>query len=272
MEGRSLWKLLLPLGLIFLGLALLCSNLGIAPGLWNFIIGLWPLLLIGLGLAVLLGWRGNWGWIGYSGRSVPFNLPLDQVRTASMDLSSRAGTLSLEAASTSSQDLLGGKIPEGSRTDVDSAGQSARIRFHHRSPASWWPFGGSAGEWDLRLHPDVTWTLKVGGGVGETELDLTDLRVTDLQVEGHVGEVKIRLPRQGQTTVAVGGRLGDLTLRIPDGMAARIHRPGGSLGSTRINTTRFPQNGDVYESPGFESAVDWVEIRLDSSLGDLRIT
>ena len=40
MERRSLWKLVLGLVLIVIGLALLLNNLNILPGLWRFIAGL----------------------------------------------------------------------------------------------------------------------------------------------------------------------------------------------------------------------------------------
>lgn len=269
MDGRSLWRILLPLALIFLGIVLLCSNLGVAPGLWDFIAGLWPLALIGLGLAILLGWQAGWPWSG-NVEMMPINEPLGNVRTATLELSGRVGELEIEAASANSQDLLGGKIPTHVRPEVDLAGDLAEVRLRSQKPVIWWPFGGSVGEWDLRLNPQVTWRMHVGGG-GETDLDLTGLRVAELQLDGHVGSVQMRLPRFGRTHVKVGGRLGDLTLRIPEGVAARIHKPAGPLGSARVDTARFPLRGNFYESADFETAADRVEIELDSSLGDLRI-
>ena len=269
MERRSLWRIIIPGGLIFLGLALLCNNLGIVPGLWDFIVGLWPLLLILLGIALVLGWRAGWPW--KAAKSVPINEPLGEVTNATLDLSGRAEELLLEAAGANSQDLLGGKVPEDSRTEVKISGSSALVRVLRDRSTAWWPWAGTGGQWELRLHPGITWSLRVVGGVGETNLNLADLQVTELWVDGHGGNLQIRLPRTGQAQVRIGGRLGDLTLRVPAGVAARIHPPSGTVSSARIDTGRFPQLGDVYQSAGFESADDRVEIWQDSSLADLRI-
>jgi hypothetical protein len=269
MKRASLWKLILPAVLIFLGVALLCNNLGIVPGLWGSLIGLWPLFLIALGVALVLGWRFDLPWT--EGKSMPFNEPLADVRRATLDLSGRAGELILEAASTNSQDLLGGRIPGGSHTEVEANGESAKVCFRREGPSTWWPWARSSGLWDLHLHPRVTWTLSVAGGIAETTLDLTELRVTDIEIEGQMGDARIKLPRSGQTTVRFGGHLGDLTVRVPDGVAVRIHQPRDTSAVARVNTTRFPQQGDVYETPGFETATDWVEIVLESSLGELRV-
>lgn len=268
MQGRSAWRLILPLGLIFLGVALLCNNLNIVPGLWDFITGLWPLLLIGLGALLLFGRRLSWPWS--RGASIPFSEPRGDLQAVKLDLSGRAGTLALEAGSASSLDLLSGKVPEGTRAEVLSSGATAAVRFRQERSVSWWPWGANVSDWELRLHPTVTWSLQIGG-VGESEIDLTGLRVPDLIVDGHVGSLKIKLPRNGQTQVKVSGRLGDLTVRVPEGVAARIHRPAGMLGSSKIDPARFPLLGDVYQSPDFDAAADRVDIKLDSSLGELRI-
>jgi hypothetical protein len=267
-EGRSAWRLLLPLGLIFLGVALLCNNLGIAPGLWDFITGLWPLLLIGLGALLLFGRRFNWPWRRRA--STAFSEPRGALRAVRLDLTGRAGFLDLEAGSASSLDLLSGKIPEGTHAEVLSSGETAAVRFRQEQSVAWWPWGDNVSNWELRLHPDVTWSLTIDGG-GESEIDLSGLRVPNLAVDGHPGSLKIKLPRRGQTQVQVSGRLGDLTLRVPEGVAARIHQPTGALGSSKIDSVRFPWLGDVYQSPDFHSAADRVEIKLDSSLGELRI-
>lgn len=268
MQGYSVWRIVLPLGLIVLGLALLCSNLGIVPGLWDFIIGLWPLLLIGLGALLLLGRRISWPWS--RSESQPFSEPRGELAAVRLDLSGRAGTLDLESGSANSLDLLAGKLPEGIHAEMVSAGDAATVRFRQDRALNWWPWGGNVGDWDLRLHPDVAWTLQVGG-FGESELDLTGLHVPTLVVENHVGALKIKLPSAGQTHVKVRGRLGDLILRVPTGVAARIHRPSGSLGAAKIDTTRFPLLGDAYQSADFDTAADRVEIHLDSSLGELRV-
>jgi len=268
-ERRSLWKLVLGLVLIVIGLALLLNTLGIFPGLWRFIAGLWPIALVALGLAALLGWRRGLTLPWQASKSMPINEPLGDVRAALLDLSGHAGELEIEATGAGSQDLLGGRVPASSRVQVENAGPSATIWLQQKGLGRL-PLISPKDAWELRLHPGVAWTLHVDADVDEGELDLTDLRVQDLHLGGHLGEVKIKLPRRGQSVVTVGGSVDELTLRVPDGVPARIHPPAG--GASRIDTVRFPLREGAYESLGFDAAVDWIEITLDgAAVGNLRV-
>ncbi len=63
MEGqRRVGSLVWPLVLIGLGVVLLLNNLGMLDwSVWEMILRLWPVLLIGLGLELLIGRRSVWG-------------------------------------------------------------------------------------------------------------------------------------------------------------------------------------------------------------------
>ncbi len=269
MERRSLWKLVLGLVLIVIGLALLLDAAGILPGIGRYIAGLWPIALVALGLAALLGWRRGVTLPWQSGKTKPINQALGDTRAALLDLSGQIGALEIEPAGVGSQDLIGGKVPASSRVQVESTGSATSI-WLDRQGLGRLPFIGAKDAWELRLNPSAAWTLHLDADLDEGELDLTDLRVQELQLGGRSGEVKIKLPRRGQCVVAGAGHVDDLTLRVPDGVAARIRPPAG--GVIRVDAGRFPVRNGVYESAGFEAAADWVEITLDSvTLGNLRV-
>lgn len=269
MGRRSLWKLVLGLVLIVIGLALLLDAIGILPGVGSFLTGLWPVALVAIGLAALIVWRQGVTLPWQTGKTKPINQALGDTRTALLDLSGHIGALEIDAAGASSQDVVGGKVPAASRLQVESTGSATSIWLDQPGLGRL-PFIGAKDTWELRLNPSVTWTLHVDADLAEAEIDLTDLRVQELQLQGQADEIKIKLPHRGQCVVVGAGHIDDLTLRVPDGVAARIHPPTG--GTIRIDTGRFPLRDTVYESAGFGGAVDWVEITLDRlTLGNLRV-
>ena len=99
LKDRARLKFILPAVLVLLGVALLCNNLGIVPGLWSFIVGLWPVVLIALGLAVILGWQKGWRLPWQEVKAAPFNEPLGQIRSATLNLTGRTAGLEIEATS-----------------------------------------------------------------------------------------------------------------------------------------------------------------------------
>lgn len=269
MDRRPLWRIALPVALILLGVALLCNNLGIVPGLWSFLIGLWPIALIGLGVLLLFGARTGLPW--RRALSQPFSHPLEQVRAATLDLAGCSGVLALEAGSAHSLDLLSGKMPPSAQLEVLTVDGTARAHIHASRAAAWWAWVSAAANWEVRLHPAVRWTVQIGGGPGEAVLDLSDLSVAGLRLDGRGGEAKIKLPHQGSCRVEIGGRLDNLTLRVPPGVAARVRLPAGLSSAAKVDTTRFSLQGDVYQSPDFETDPSRVEIELSGSVGELRV-
>lgn len=262
MQRSSLWKLVLGVILIVIGLGLLLDTVGIFPGLGRFIAGLWPIALVAIGLSALLAWRRGVTLPWQAGKTKPINQALGDTRSALLDLSGQIGALELDAAGAGSQDLIGGKVPATSRLQVESTGSASSIWLDRQG----WgrlPYVGSKDAWELRLNPGAIWTLHLDATLDEGELDLTDLRVQELHLGGRSGEIKIKLPRRGQCVVAGAGQIDDLTVRVPDGVAARIHPPAG--GTLRIDTGRFSLRDGVYESIGLSTAVDWAEINLDGS-------
>lgn len=267
MDGRPLWRIALPVGLILLGVALLCNNLGIVPGLWSFLIGLWPIALIGLGAFLLVSAPTGLPWRRAGSR--PFSHLLGNARIATLELAEGSGVLTLEASSAQSLDLLSGKLPPGVHLEVLTVDGTARVSGRQNGAAAWWPWAGAVAPWEVRLHPAVQWTVQISGGFGETVLDLSDLSVPELRLDGRGGEAKIKLPRQGLCRVAIGGRLSDLTLRVPPGVTARIRPLTGSVGLAKVDTSRFLPHSNAYQSPDFETSPNRVEIDLIGSLGEL---
>ncbi len=71
-------------------------------------------------------------------------------------------------------------------------------------------------------------------------------------------------------TMRLNGGVGNLRVTIPSGVAARI-RVNKGIGSIRVDETRFPKSGNVYQSAEFASAPNKIDIEVDGGVGSVEI-
>jgi hypothetical protein len=70
--------------------------------------------------------------------------------------------------------------------------------------------------------------------------------------------------------VSVESGAASVTMHVPAGVAGRIRARGG-LADIKVDTTRFPRDGDRYESADFEGAANRVEIDVQTGVGSVKI-
>ena len=96
-------------------------------------------------------------------------------------------------------------------------------------------------------------------------------KVGELQVQTGASSSDITLPAMaGYTRVTVKSGAAAVNLRIPEGVAARINIQSGLAGIS-VDTMRFPQNAGVYETPGYATAANKAEIRIETGVGSIDI-
>ena len=108
-------------------------------------------------------------------------------------------------------------------------------------------------------------------GASDAQVDLTNLNVTRLEIETGASRLDLRLPAgAGATQAAVEAGAADVTITIPQGVAVRISEDTG-LASFNVDTSRFPKVGKLYESPGFATAANRVELRVRGGLAKVAV-
>ncbi|MHB1162474.1 MAG: LiaI-LiaF-like domain-containing protein [Chloroflexota bacterium] len=243
-ETRRRGGLAVPLILIAFGLAFLAGNLGLLS--WNFweaAFRLWPLLIVAIGLDVMLG-RTSAGAVRTTvGALVIVAMVIGTVAAVTWFSGSNA---TVESSAT---------VP---RADPAAAVVSERISQPLQDAE--------------RAKVDLSFgagSLKVDGGVGKANLDLAGLKVVDLELRTGVGKVDITLPRHGQMKATVEGGVGKTTILIPRGMAARIQVESG-LASVDVMGD-YQHRGEDYVSPGYDDAVDRVDLFVEGGIGKIAI-
>lgn len=286
--------------LIGIGVFLLLTNLGIIAGIGR----LWPLILVVIGLWLLFG-RGATVTV----RRDRFTEPVDGATSARVKLSLSVGEAVVTAGNDPSLLIdadvayLGDIqfVAQGEGEKFVSLAQTGGFSMDWLNPANW--FGGNTYRdlrWNIALNPNVPLRLDIHGGIGKSRIDLSRLRLSGLEIFGGVGEADITLPTQSgklDTRVEVG--VGKIDLTIPSGGSVNAHVKGG-VGETVITTPadaavrvvahagigdvnvppRFQRiSGDdhgigksgTWETPGFASADQRIEIVYDGGVGQLRI-
>jgi hypothetical protein len=123
--------------------------------------------------------------------------------------------------------------------------------------------------WDVALSPNIPLVLTIDSGVGETVLDLQGLQVIELSVDGGLGTMRLTLPAQGDLEGDLNLGIGAVEILVPQGVAVRMRVDGGL--SNVIVPEGYVRDGDVYTSPGYASAENRVQLRVEGGIGQIRI-
>ena len=294
-------SLVWPAILITAGILLLLNNLGLLSwGVWTTLLSLWPILLIAVGLDILVGRRSIWGsgliallliavflgaaWFDTArggeilatrqeGRNV-VQQALGEAERGQVEIDFSVGKLRIDALQEGSGllegriDLLAGeRLTESYQQDGGTAkyrlGSTGRVGFAGLNLRAQEPM------WDLELTREVPLDLTIRAGIGSSEVDLSRLTLTGLRVKNGIGEMKLTLPRSGEFAADVKGGIGEVTIIVPDGMSARIR---GEAGLGRLDVSgQFVPVANGFESPGYASARDRVDIDVSGGIGQVSI-
>ena len=113
--------------------------------------------------------------------------------------------------------------------------------------------------------------MDINTGASETSIDLTDLQVKDLKLQTGASSTTVTLPvKAGFTHVDIESGVASTNIRVPSGVAARISAHGG-LSSINVDATRFPRQGDLYQSSDYDSASNKVEVKIQTGVGSIDI-
>jgi hypothetical protein len=253
--------------IILLGLLLLINNF-VQVDIGRFF---WPLLLILLGLWVL------WG-VFAAPRTFEMEeatVPLEDAGQARIRMRHGAGRLRVGGGAVAGQ-LLSGSFGGGMEQQVKLAGDTLDVEMRVRVSAAQFPFPWMWGprstlDWTVNLNEEIPLSLDLETGASDARLDLTNLRVTDLRLQTGASSSDISMPASaGYTKATISSGAASVRVRVPEGVAARI-RAGGGMADIRVDKTRFPRMGGVYQSEDYDTAENKVDIDIDTGVGSVSV-
>lgn len=301
-----------PLVLVGAGVMLLLSNLGYVPwSSWNVLWRLWPLLLVALGIDLLIGRRSLVGAIVsgililaliggavalmFFAQNIPALVemtqpaewrteqvahPLGDVESATVniDWSSVPGRLS---ALNDSNNLIEGDITYRGELifDVYVRGSKADVKLDTYYSGPWgWSIdyeGRPERDWDIQLHPGVSYDLTLDTGSGRCDLDLSELEISDLYLDSGSGAIDLKLPSGGSFVTRIDSGSGRVAIAIPDGVGVRVVLDSGSGAfrpDARFQLVSGERDDDgVWETENYDTAADTIDLHIDQGSGSIRI-
>ncbi len=288
-----------PLILIGIGIVFLMNTLGMVTwDIWGALLRLWPILLIGAGLDLLIGERsmlarllvgvltlllfaaGMWYFssvlsvTGWSEQT--FSQNIGGAERADVTLNGGVGTFRVNAGSTSDTLVLAtlDLAPNENATEsfaVNNGTAVYRLTSESNGPVSTFPFWQPNNQkvWAIELNRTVPTDLTISTGVGEAILNLESLTLTALNVNTGVGQTILTLPQRGDYRATVHAGVGNVTIHLPPGLAASITVSTG-LGDVNVDGD-FDRDGERYTSPDWRTATDRVSLQLDAGVGTVTI-
>jgi Domain of unknown function (DUF5668)/N-terminal domain of toast_rack, DUF2154 len=256
--------------LILVGILLFLNNMGwLAVDVWKVIL---PSLVILLGLMTL--WAATRPREPLAEQSL--QLPLEGAASAKVRVRFGAGRLTL-AGGAGAASVVEGSFRGGVEHNLHRSGQELGLELrgpsdfflNFLSPWTWWT--GHRLEWDARLNETVPLGLDIETGASDTRLDLSRLRVEKLRLSLGASSVEATMPSAaGRTNARIESGAASLTIHIPTGVAARIEMESG-LSSARVDPSRFPKVGKIYQSLDYDTAANRLDLRIEAGLASVEV-
>ncbi|MFH1141019.1 MAG: DUF5668 domain-containing protein, partial [Chloroflexota bacterium] len=279
--------------LLIVGVILLLQTTGVLEwdlwiGLWRF----WPLLVIALGIHILLGRRIGWwapvlvilaimvavggAWLLGPGNEEPVSSvaePLNGLESADVSIKFGAGDLKVRSLPAGSPNLVEGQFGtegQGARVQLIRSQNKGRLLISiDRQP---WIRWFSKASWDISLSQTPKLTMDLAAGAADVKLDLRELKLSELNVNVGATDVEIVMPASaGDVMADIKAGAANIIVTIPQGVSAKIKKHTGISSFNLIDGSRFPQSGDVFVSPDFETAKNRVTIDLEVGAANVTI-
>ncbi|MFH1382378.1 MAG: DUF5668 domain-containing protein [Chloroflexota bacterium] len=283
--------------LLFLGVVFLLQTLHVIPwGLWGTLWRYWPVVLIIVGLSILLRHHNIWlvsllilailfATVGLAyWQYHPGNLsgdvkliatePLDGIGQAQVNMDFKVGSLTVASLPSTSPNLVevdsNVNGNRGMAMHLSRDGDEATLSLSKTEVDE--QFGNGSGEkWQAKFNRSTPLTMKVDAAVGKGTFDLGQLQVPDLNMDLDVGDYNVTMPHpSGTATAFIKVNLSNLKITIPENVAVRI-KAKMSLGGLTVDEQRFPKSGDYYVSPNYATALNRLDMEIDSSLSRVQI-
>jgi hypothetical protein len=286
--------------LIGVGAIFLLGNFGyLEMSVWQVLFTLWPVMLLGIGIDILIGRRRSlWlnlagfflviaiiaGVLWFAGLTTPgqqiaagqsVEYELQNATRAEVELAPASGRLILQELHEPDL-LLAGSIsdPEQGQNitqKFELVDQTAYLSLKAQGGFIYIPGTPSGTDtWDLGITSQVPVKLLVNLGAGEATLSLVQIRLSELNYQIGVGQSAISLPDLTSYSAKVSGAIGLITIDVPDDAGVKIHTSTGLV--TRTLPDGYSESADnEYISPNYEQAEKKIELYIDLAIGTLTI-
>jgi hypothetical protein len=199
------------------------------------------------------------------------SIELQGANSARLKVSHGAGDLKIHSGANGNE-FAHGSFTGGLEHKATRNGDKLDVRMRPAKDFFDFPFFGGHHQidWDVALNANIPTALTLNLGANRSMLDLTDMNITELDLDMGASDTKIMLPSKGRFLADLDLGAASLEVIVPEGLAARIR---ASLGAAdlKIDKTRFPYNGNYYQSPDYENAANAVDMTIDAGAASIKV-
>lgn len=270
--------------IILIGISFLLRTLGIIQiDVWSLI---WPAGLILAGLWFLFGrpedkpsdkgaqpgvpsGDGQKAFTPQSG-SNHLSIPIEDSREARITFRHGAGNLSIESTPLDTT-LLEGDFNTTVESEINRNGTQAILDLKLKE-TDFIPFPNSNGaNWSVGLNRTIPLDITIKTGAADSNLNFRDLRLNRFKLETGASNTAIVMPAAaGYTQAELSAGAASISITVPEGVTAHIE-VSNHLSGLKIDTERFHNIGNFYESPNYLVSENRVDIRISSGLANIEI-
>ncbi|NPV10430.1 MAG: hypothetical protein HPY57_01380 [Ignavibacteria bacterium] len=121
---------------------------------------------------------------------------------------------------------------------------------------------------DLRLHQNPEWDIKILTNISDFNLDFTEIKAKDIKIESNFSSGKIKLGQPaGQSTIYVDVNFSSIDIDLPDNAAIEIITDK-NFSSVDINGLEKIEK-NIYRSRNFDKSKDHFVIELSSNFSSV---
>lgn len=285
---------------------------GVIDGSWR----LWPLILVGLGIGILLrrtqaaflGGLVVAVTVGYisggflavgpsfaincSGSGTPATFATTQGSfsgTAEVSFVLGCGTLDVTTASGTGWSLAAGNTANVAPS-IDQGADHLTVRSGNRDSAAWLGNPGRD-DWRATLPTDPNLGLDFEVDAGDATINLPSARVNGLSLSVNAGSATVNLQSTSISgfSASVNAGSADITLPGTSNMSGSLSVNAGSanvcsaagvglritsseaLASTNFGSMGLVQNGNTWQSPGYDTANYRIDLSVSVNLGSVTL-
>lgn len=180
---------------------------------------------------------------------------------------------------------------------VDEAGQGPAVAadgetLEIQPPDGDLGFLGERDRWIVNLPTTVRLDIDLSLDAGAAVADLGDARLGAVAVELNAGQATVNLRDVAEigsvdaglnagslglylpavsTTGTIEANAGSIRLCAPPGVALRLHTADSVLSSYDFGSAGLVQEGDTWETPGYDTAVTRIELQIEANAGSFRL-
>ena len=113
--------------------------------------------------------------------------------------------------------------------------------------------------------------LSVELNAGQAIVDLRGVtEVEGVEIGINAGELALDLPSVSMTG-SIEANAGSIRLCAPRDVALRLHTGDSVLSSQDFGDAGLVEVGDVWETPGYDTAINRIELRTEANAGSFRL-